>query len=105
VDPIALTTRGLCLASAECRVERRRGETSGLYWGTFRAHPSHPESIIDGGSALVPDGASDWTALSVAIPVTDAAKYLSIGVGSRRNEGTELWVRKIRVVMIPEIDR
>jgi hypothetical protein len=105
VHPIPMTTRGLCLARVECRVERRRGETSGLYWGTFREHPSHPESIIDGGSALVPESTSDWTTLSAAIPVTDAAKYLSIGVGGRYNDGTELWVRKIRVVLIPEIDR
>ena len=105
LHPIALASRGLCLAWVECRVERRRGRPSGLYWGTFREHPSHAESIVDGGSTLIPDAADDWITLSAAIPVTEGAKYLSIGVGGRHDEGTELWVRKFRIVMIPEIDR
>jgi hypothetical protein len=105
LQPIALASRGVCLAWVECRVARRRGEPSGLYWGTFREHPSHPESIVAGGSALVPEATDDWVTLSATIPVTQGAEYLSIGVGGRRNEGTQLWVRRIRVVMIPESDR
>lgn len=101
--PIALESRGLCLAWVECRVEERRGEPSGLYWGTFRQDPSHSESILESGNVLVPDASGEWRTLSAAIPVTDGAMYLSIGVGGVRNEGTRLSIRNLRVVMIPEI--
>jgi hypothetical protein len=103
--PIAVAHRGLCLAWAECRAERRHGEPSGLYWSTSREDPSHMGPMIDSGSVPMPDASGDWSTLSAVIPITGDAKYVSIGVGGTRNGGTTLWVRELRVVMIPEFER
>ncbi len=95
--PLDVSAQGLCLIECTLRLERDKGQGTGLFWSVHNAVPG-TGTMIDAGNVLVHGVQDGWTTVGVVVPLEPSAVYLSVAVGGAHNKGSVALVRELRVV-------